>query len=401
MLLDSAYRDWRFTEIADNSDWYLSCSNDFKVRHRQIVSRSFLKTGRISDAKRLVGRNLKDADAGTALLIADVWNAADDDEFARSAYERALSLAPYNPVIQLFRAYHLLKLGQMREGFLQWSSACAVIGEYPALPKHRIWRGEPLAGRHIVVLFEYGFGDMIQFSRFLPELQAKHPAALITAKVPQPLVRLFMHAFPDIKSSSRPDLRSIDYYISSMQLPLSLGVSRLTPTAGYIRRIPTARRDDADRLKVGFCWRGRPLSFDAARSMSVEQMSSLFDLPNREFVALVHQTTEIERAFLARFPNVSLPEFSGFHELLGLVGDCDAIVTVDTSVAHLAAAAGIKVFLLTRPDSCWRWGMRGSQNPWYESVTVMRHDEDMDWPLLISRTKELLCASSDRRAMVG
>jgi len=401
VLLDAAYQLWQFDSIVRDADWYLDCPDAFSRRHRQIITRSLLRAGQISRAKRLAGRRLQSADAATALLMADVWNAADDDDFAAEAYDRAFGLAPYNPMVLLHRGFHFLKTGRISDGFRQWCIADRLFGAYPALPQSRLWHGEALDGKRIVVLFEHGLGDMIQLSRFLPELQSRYPGALISAKIPLPLTRLFKHSYPTVGCLNRLDRRSIDYYIPSVQLPAALGVSHITPSKGYIPPVRSTVHQRRSSAKIGICWRGHPRAYEMSRSVGVEEMSTLFDLPNCEFLSLVYQPTEQERAYLDGFSNVTLPAFEGFDEMLSIVEQCDVVVTVDTAAAHLAGAAGVKVFLLTRPDSCWRWGVRGAQNPWYQSVTVMRHDEDMDWPLVIARTKELLGRGAGRTAMAS
>ncbi len=98
-----------------------------------------------------------------------------------------------------------------------------------------------------------------------------------------------------------------------------------------------------------------------------------------------------------------IPQIEDFLDLAAAIAACDLVVSVDTAVPHLAAAGGVPVLLLSRPDACWRWGVAGD-SPWYEAVEVLRHGGDMDWPGVLAeaalRIGRLAVADAGERRFV-
>ncbi len=138
-------------------------------------------------------------------------------------------------------------------------------------------------------------------------------------------------------------------------------------------------RKDRRGLRVGICWRGHPRHFDLTRSIPLDLFASLFQVPDVDFVVLLNSLTAEEESILGGMDRVEIPRISDFLDLAAAIGTCDLVVSVDTAVPHLAAAGGVPVLLLSRPDACWRWGV-AEDSPWYEAVEVLRHGGDMDWP---------------------
>ena len=239
-----------------------------------------------------------------------------------------------------------------------------------------------------MILFEHGLGDMIQMSRFLPRLRAREPQALITGRVPAPLAGLLARAFPSIAFVTE-DEREPDYdlFVPSMQLPAALDAADLEPRNRYIDlEAPRSGLPLPQKMRprrVGVCWRGHPRQFDLTRSVPLGLFASLFQIPDIEFVVLLNSLTAEEENVLRGTDRVETPRIRDFLDLAAEVATCDLVVSVDTAVPHLAAAGGVPVVLLSRPDACWRWGASGD-SPWYEAVEVLRHGGDMDWPKVLA-----------------
>ncbi len=366
----------------------------FARRIAQVECRTALRLGRLHDA--VAALEAAPSDLGSLLLRGDVLDAAGRMDEARVAYEAAIRRDDTDSYAREVYGFHLMKAGRVRDGLESWAAAERLGGRYP-LRRHRPqWTGEALGRRRLMVLFEHGLGDMIQVSRFLPRLLAREPDATVFARLPAPLLGLMARQFPRVRFVHE-DEREPDYelFVPSMHLAGVLDAPDLEPRAQYLDLgTPAPRR--SERLQVGVCWRGHPRQYEATRSIPLDTFATLFEARAVDFTVLLNRLTTEETIRIAAEPNVATPPIGDFVDLASLVASCDLVVSVDTAVAHLAGAGGTATVLLSRPDSCWRWGPVGSEGPWYESVKVLRHDGDMDWPRLLDLAAE--CIRSCRRA---
>ena len=371
--IDASLRAWR--AVVD--------STPYAHRIAQVARRAALRMGRLTIAARDVDH--AGEDLASLVLRGEVYDALGRMDDAGAALAAAVHRDGSNGYARLIYGYHLLKMGRILEGLSNWSASDSLEGIYPLRRYRPSWAGEPLGSRHLLVLFEHGFGDMIQMSRFLLRLRAREPEAVITGRVPAPLAGLLARAYPTIgfitEEEREPDY---DFFVPSMQLPARLGAVDLQPRNHYIDLGSTPahlprRSERPSRPRVGVCWRGHPRKFDLTRSIPLDRFASLFQVPDIDFVVLLNSLTAEEESLLGDIDRVEIPRIQDFLDLASAIGTCDLVVSVDTAVPHLAAAGGVPVLLLSRPDACWRWGVAGD-SPWYESVEVLRHGGDMDWP---------------------
>ena len=394
VLADALLRSWGFPEIAAaQSGWARAVAGTpYARRIDQTGRRAALRLGRLSDAARDI--ETAGDDMGALVLRGDLFDALGRMDEAREAYETAIRRDGTDPDARQGYGFHLMKAGRVRDGLANWSIADTLFGNYPLRDSRPHWRGEPLWGRRLMVLFEHGLGDMLQVARFLPRLLAREPDATVMGRVPAPLAGLMARSFPAIRFVTE-DEREPDYdlYVPSMHLAAVLDAPDLTPRGRYIDLGDPVPRPAGGRLRVGVCWRGHPRQYEITRSVPLDTFATLFAAREVEFVVLLNRVTAEEEARLRAEPNVSLPPIRDFLDLAALVASCDLVVTVDTAVVHLAGAGGAPTVLLSRPDVCWRWGAAGSPGPWYDSVEVLRHDVDMDWPRLLAAAADRIAAS--------
>ena len=395
ILADCLLSTWEFQAIAAAMpEWRVVVAGTaFARRIDQTGRRAALRLGRIGEAARDI-ESIGD-DIGALVLCGDVLDAQGRMDRAQIAFEAAIRRDGTNPDARQSYGFHLLKAGQIRDGLANWSAADALFGTYP-LRRHRPhWSGEPLEGRRLMVLFEHGLGDMIQVARFLPRLLDREPGAVVLARLPAPLLGLFARTFPRVRFVSE-DEREPDYdvFVPSMQLAAVLDATDLAPRSRYIDLGVSASRPPGARPRVGICWRGHPRQYEFTRSIPLDLFAQLFAARDVDIVVLLHRPTAEETARLAAEPNVSTPPIDDFIDLSALVASCDLVVSVDTAVVHLAGAGGVPTLLLSRPDACWRRGAEGSSGPWYDSVEVLRHDGDMDWPRLLAKAGSRIAALS-------
>ncbi len=358
----------------------------FAHRMAQLACRTAMRLGRLGEA--VVSLDPAPGDLGGYLLRGEVFDAVGRMDEARDAYETAIRQDGTDPYAREVYGFHLMKAGRVREGLANWAVAEGLSGIYP-LRRHRPqWSGEPLGRRRLMVLFEHGLGDMIQVARFLPRLTEREPHATVSARLPAPLLGLFRREFPRV-SFVDEDVREPDYdlFVPAMQLAAMLDAADLEPRSGYIGLGAPATRQQG-RPRVGVCWRGHPRQYELTRSIPLDLFASLFADREVDFAVLLNRLTPEETARLAAEPNVAVPPIRDFVDLASLVASCDLVVSVDTAVVHLAGAGGVPTLLLSRPDSCWRWGAAGVKGPWYADVEVLRHGGDMNWPGLLGRAAE-------------
>ena len=388
LLADSQLAIWAFREIDEAMPaWTASVAGTkFEKRIAQTAQRTALRLGRLQEAVQALKPD--EGDAGAMLLRAEIYDALDRMEEASAAFEAAVNRMSSDPYARRQQGFHQLKSGQILQGLANWSVADTLDEFYPLRRVRPQWTGEPLESRRLLIVFEHGFGDMIQMARFLSRLKAQHPAAAFTASVPAPLAGLLARNYPNV-SFFTPQEREppYDLFIPSMHLPAVLAATDLEPRTRYVD-LGLPSLPPVDRPRIGVCWRGQARQFDLTRSVPLNIFASLFEAPDIDFVVLLNRLTADEETTLNGIERVATPFIQDFVDLAGIVASCDLVVSVDTAVPHLAAAGGVPVVLLSRPDSCWRWGTSASGSLWYEGVKVLRHCGDMDWPNSLSAARD-------------
>jgi len=327
------------------------------------------------------------------------------------AHREALRLAPEQPRVRVNRAVNLLAQGRLAEAWPDYEWRLRLPG-HTALPIDRLLpdlaSGVCLRGKTILITHEDGFGDTIQFARFAPLLADL--GARVLAHAPAALERLFQTLDPRITVlPSSAALPIFDYHCPYTSLPRAFGVSLTSiPAAPYLFADPAnaARwRDQSPRIdrKIGLVWAGqaRPWlegygALDGRRSMRLEDLAPLATVPGICWVSLQKGPAAEEIAAASEFRRQHtaiwhpMKQVQDFADTAAIIDGLDAVISVDTSVAHLAGAMGKPVFLLDRFDTCWRWLRERSDNPWYPSLTIFRQQKLGDWTGPIALIRQIL-----------
>ena len=319
---------------------------------------------------------------GTALLN---LNRVDEAEVH---LRRALALKPDFELAQLDLAFALLLAGRLEEGWSWYEKRWLDTNRLRRPPFFRPaleWQGprqQPLRGRRIVVYAEQGLGDVIQFVRLLPRLQ-EQGATVIAALQPQ-LAALVEHSFEGVSCPDGERGVQADLHAALLDLPGRLGVTLETLPAQvpYLRVPPAARarwREQlapwTDRVKVGLAWCGfRGQVNNRNRAMPLSELLPLLDLPGVQGFSL-------QKADAGPYSDVQpgperLVDLTGgwqdFTDSAAVVEQLDLVVTVDTSIAHLAGALGKPVWVLLPPNPDFRWLLDRDDSPWYPTVRLFR-----------------------------
>lgn len=363
------------------------------------------RIGRFKDALRTYQRCLEMADQEWMPKITHhvgiAYRALGNNPKAIEWYTKAYELQP-NPQILKDRALAYLGNGQLNKGLQEFEVRREVAlmkfrenkGELitqqklPAGVKH--WQGEDLKGKTVVVYHEEGAGDFIQFSRFIPRLRTLGVKAIYLTG---PLPDLLAMVSDNIQVEGVVPLAGpfeCDYVLGSMSLPWRCGVE-LGDVAGkpYFKAEP-ANIPRRGRLNVGLVWRGNPAYLaDTQRSMPFTTYSPIFDLPGVAFYSLQVGAPglEVTEAGFDGFVANLEPLMPNWRATARCISALDAVVSVDTSVAHLAGAMGKPVMTLVPNCSDWRWDRNSSRSIWYDSMRVIRQHHQDDWTPCIEEVR--------------
>jgi tetratricopeptide (TPR) repeat protein len=302
-------------------------------------------------------------------------------EEAEAAYRRVLQAAPGAPSTATALGQLLLGQGRYEDGFAFFEGRFGVTPERakPSLP-YPEWRGEDLAGRSLLIWIEQGFGDQIQFARFAPIL--KDRGADVTLLCLQPLERLFAAnlGVRVVGTSGQVSFPDPDYWTMTCSLAWRLGVGPHDIPAEPYLRAPFAAPALPPGFKVGIMATGSPAhANDANRSLPAEQAQRL-------------------KAMAATVIDLS-PDSTGardFAETAALIDQLDLVVSVDTSVAHLAGAMGKPCWVLLPAIGVdWRWFHERTDSPWYPTARLYRQSKGGGWGEVIDRVLADVRATRD------
>ena len=310
------------------------------------------------------------------------------DEQALKEFNTAHQLDPDRAETVIGIAMTLLRrsAGRDPEGWRLFETrrAKGITDLYPGMP---LWRGQtsfPIAGRTIFVRSEQGYGDTLQFVRYIAPLL--NAGAHVTLEVPRGLTRLFDSCLPLAWGEnltlyeSRPGIPpQHDYQTALMTLPVAFPTFHEQPALPYFNVVLGGVGHLPAGFKVGLVWHGgaRPNDPDAD---SIDKRRSL---PEPDALQL---RAELDlRCPVYSLQEEDLPPGSDFLDTARLIAQLDLVIAVDTAVAHLAAAMGKPVWLLDRYSNCWRWGVGSTTTHWYPTMTIYRQSTPGDWGPAIAR----------------
>ena len=321
-------------------------------------------------------------------------------------YARAVELQPNYVEAHWNRSMALLVTGDFATGWPEyewrWQRAYSQPLRRPF--DQPVWRGEPLDGKRILLHAEQGLGDTLQFCRYTSLVAARRPAGIVL-EVPMPLLDLLRDSFADPLVQVVPldpgfprgdSLPGFDVHCPLMSLPLAFGTTldTIPGTTPYLRADPAKaalwreRLGDAPRPRVGLVWAGgirannpEAVATDRRRSLALAQLAPLGAIPGIAWYSLQKGAPAVQAAEpppgLA--PRDLMDAVETFADTAALIAQLDLVISVDTSVAHLAAGLGKPVWLLSRFDGCWRWLLERPDSPWYPGLRIYRQPAPGDW----------------------
>jgi tetratricopeptide (TPR) repeat protein len=346
-------------------------------------------------------------------------------EEAFLAFQNALSINRNDPDTLYNLSFLQLHHGNYEEGWKNYENRW-FRENAPIRPFDHI---QPLAnldnihGKHILVWSEQGLGDSIQFCRFIPDL-AKKGAAISFLTQPE-LIEILstVEGIREIISQNEEVSGSFDAQIPLMSLPLLFQNTKeqFPSTFPYIR-CNTSKSDnwqkrlqDIQKLKVGLVWSGgfRPdqpelWAVNARRNIPFSVIARLKDIQGIQFISLqkgLPAEAELARERPIIWPNNNLSVFTSdlnsFEDTAALIENLDLVISVDTSIAHLAGALGKPIWILNRYDSCWRWLKQEQKTHWYPNAKIFNQPSPGNWDDVIKEVyAELMKIAASKLAML-
>ncbi len=360
--------------------------------------------GRLAEAevlqRRALGPDVVSAYNDLAITLSDAGRPHE----ALALLDLAYALDPDDPETRQHRAFVLLGLGRLPEGWAEYEHRVRTSqgrGDRRGFAQPQ-WAGEPLAGRTILLHAEQGLGDTVQCCRFLPPVAARAAAegGRVLLEVQPPLVRLLQGVPGTAAVLARGEaLPPFDLHCPLLSLPSALGTTletipppaALAPPPDVLARWRARLPADGTR-RLGVVWAGNPRHVqDRRRSVPFAALAPLWDVPGVRWHALQvgPRAADLAGAPPGVVEDLS-PDLADMAETAAALLCLDAVVTPDTAVAHLAGSLGVPTLLLLPHAADWRWLRGRADSPWYPALRLLRQARPLDWAPALREAAALL-----------
>ena len=299
------------------------------------------------------------------------------------AHQQAIQIQPDYDEAHINLAITFLLQGQLTAGWKEFEWRRSRKRDF----KRPLWDGTPLNGKSILIYAEQGFGDTIQFVRYIDLLPDANTIIIVVC---QPELKTLFKSINRIDTlvTKGEDIPDSDVHVPLLSLPYMFNTTLDTIPARipYLYLNPEAdsvfHLGDSHDLKIGIVWAGRLThANDNNRSIDLKWFKCLLDIRNCEFFSLQvgERREDIKQHGYHRTIKDLGKQFTDFHHTALAILQLDLVISVDTAVAHLAGALGKEVWTLLPFVPDWRWMLDRSDSPWYPSMTLFRQKETGDW----------------------
>ena len=317
---------------------------------------------------------------------------------ALDCYDRALRLAPDFIEAQFNKSLTCLLLGNLKEGWRLWEArkrkTIPVGFKDFGLP---LWTGaQEVSGRRILLHWEQGFGDTIQFIRYASLVKAK--GADVALMVQPELAPLLRRVMPDMQVVEAVPAEAT-LQCPLMSLPRAFATELETIPPAPVWQADDARRamwrgrlGASDRPRIGFAWRGSAgHGNDRNRSLPLRAFLSVID-ESRAWFGIQKGMPATDHEALSAAPQLRIfdAEITDFEDTAALIAELDLIITVDTSLAHLAGSMGRNCWVMLPFNPDWRWLLDREDSPWYPSIRLFRQKKLGDWASVMAQLRAAL-----------
>ena len=344
-------------------------------------------------------------EASYEFYLGTVYESQGDTDTALNHFDKAIQCNPELAEAHLSRAVCLLKKGEFKQGWAEheWRRYHPnwLQQRNHQIPRIPLWDGKASPDKTILVVAEQGYGDVFQFSRYLPQL-AKLFAKVIVRSKPEDATLLasiegvdaIITGIEGINATqfhAHLHLMSLPYYFGTTLETIPAKVPYLHAPADTIEH--WHEKIGSDGFKIGLVWAGSPSNVkNQIRNIQLADLAPLGEIPGIRFFGL-QKGPGSEQA--ASPPGNMDFTFLGdgikdFADTAAVISNLDLVISVDTATAHLAGALAKPVWTLLYFPSEWRWLERREDSPWYPSMRLFRQNSDKDWMPVIKRVADEL-----------
>ena len=326
-------------------------------------------------------------------------------EEALTHFDRAIEIDKNFYDARWNRSLVLLLLGRFKEGWEEYEyrfkKKSPTDSRIFNKPK---WNGEQLSGKRILIVSEQGFGDNIQFIRYAKLIKEKEAYVILECR--KELVPLFKQ-MPEIdeivekKANAVPKI-DFDFYIHLMSLPrmFNTEISTIPNKISYLKTDKIlvdkfSKIIRSDKFKIGIVWAGNPKQEDDwKRSVAFDKFRILLGISGIEFFSLQKEIIDDE---IEDLEITDLSEYLyDFADTAAIIENLDLVISVDTSVAHLAGALGKPTWILLSHIPDWRWMLNRNDSPWYPSTRLFRQPKPGDWDSVFREVEDELIKLTEK-----
>lgn len=316
-------------------------------------------------------------------------------------YDRCLQIEPNHPDVNWNKALIKIQLGEYQEGWAlyewRWQSFSKKWARHYEQP---LWLGESsIKDKNILIYPEQGYGDFIQFCRYIPKLLEL--GAKVILETPAPLMALTASSFEGniqlIESGKALPKFDVQCPIISLPLAFKTTLKNIPSTFPYLKTDPNKVQLWQEKLgkktkpRLGLVWSGSTWhKNDHNRSIPFQTLLPLFDLP-LEFHCLQKEIRKQDSVFFNKNDIQNhQQDLKDFSNTAALIDQMDVVISVDTAVAHLAGALGKKLLLLLPSNPDYRWMLDKKDSLWYPSAKLLRQSAIGDWSEVMEKLKTSL-----------
>ncbi len=389
-----------------NHETALAVVNDYLKKHPQDEQMLLLKStilydkGDLETALSLCTELIeKRADYSQAyIMLGSIYEKMNKIPEEIAACKKAIELDPNNPKTHTALSDAYLAIGDYQKWATEyeWRWQFDTFKNRPNIP---LWDGSSLKNKKIILLYENGLGDMIQYIRFIPKL--KEQGAHVIVFTQKPLAKIFSTlSYIDQVVTDKSSLPAADVMTSIMSLSHYFPVTQKTlgPTP-YINADPTliaqwkAHFATDKNLKIGICWHASPIDAQSIpqsrRTMPLEIIAQLAQTKGISLYNLQKDwpADELKKYGINNFGTDFDTTHGAFMDTAAVMKNLDLILTIDTVTAHLAGALNVPVWVMLPVAADVRWMLNRSDTPWYTNMKLFRQSKKGDWLSVIQKVR--------------
>ena len=295
---------------------------------------------------------------------------------AENLYRKILNKSPNCEDYKLALGMCLLKQKKFNEGYKYFTDRTFDFNKYKTT---NLWKYGDNIDNKIAIASDQGYGDQIQFIRYLPFLKGKDVKIIAS----QPLIELFRNNYPDFEFVKLADYNEKDRQmirITDLAYALNMNFDKIPFAEGYLELKPL--NIISEKLKVGLCWEAGSAGTRTLinRTIHIKCFEPFFNLENIQFYSFQYDDTFNGNIKYPQMINLA-KDFKNFYDTASALKSMDIVITVDTAVAHLAGALGVRTYLLLPYFTDWRWFSDTKNTPWYKSIEIFKQQNPISWEL--------------------